>query len=207
MFCEKLWKWRQGQHWDSPLRLVYSIPRRGSHFLCRPKEIQDLEVNPAYQSSLLPESDLSNSSPDIATNRIDWHTDSLNIPQILPHPTFHPLASVSDRRVNVCWLMSPVFSLCAAFLATLVQQWVRSHMGAFQRSSQPLKTARVRQFLFEGVDLLPLVAEAEPDSRDLSMFPILRGGRERYPQYQQNNWSYHCCSYRYLRTPVRFQRD
>src|SRR6266851_4034503 len=82
----------------------------------------------------------------------------LNVTQPLPHPTFHP--SASDRRVNVYWLMSLVFSLCAALLATLVQQWVRSYMRVFQRSSNPLKTARIRLFLFEGVELLPVVAEA-----------------------------------------------
>ena len=35
-------------------------------------------------------------------------------------------------------------------------------MGVFQRSSKPLKTARIRQFLFEGVEPLPAVAGAVP---------------------------------------------
>ena len=97
----------------------------------------------------------------------------LNITQPLPHPTFRP--SDSDRRVNVCWLMSLVFSLCAALLATLVQQWVRSYMGVFQRSSNPLKTARLRQFLFEGVGLLPVVAEAVPGLIHVSLFLFFVG--------------------------------
>ena len=71
--------------------------------------------------------------------------------------------------------MSLVFSLCAALLATLVQQWVRSYMGVFQRSSNPLKTARVRQFLFEGVDLLPVVAEAVPGLIHVSLFLFFLG--------------------------------
>ena len=71
--------------------------------------------------------------------------------------------------------MSLVFSLCAALLATLVQQWVRSYMGVFQRSSNPLKTARIRQFLFEGVDLLPVVAEAVPGLIHVSLFLFFLG--------------------------------
>ena len=136
--------------------LVYPI-LRGSHFTCRPKD-SGLRTKPSIPSSLLPVHQnqtvqiLAQISQQIASigtqTRISFNT------------TFQP--SVSDRRVNVCWLMNPVFSLCAALLVTLVQKWVRSYMGAFQRSSNPLKTARVRQFLFEGVDFLPLVAEAIP---------------------------------------------
>ncbi|KAI0285600.1 hypothetical protein BC826DRAFT_1051381 [Russula brevipes] len=65
----------------------------------------------------------------------------------LPDYAFHP--STSDCRVNICWLLSLVCSLSAALLATLVQQWARAYMRIFQRSSNPLKTARVRLFLFE----------------------------------------------------------
>ena len=95
----------------------------------------------------------------------------LNVTQPLPHPTFHP--SASDRRVNVYWLMSLVFSLCAALLATLVQQWVRSYMRIFQRSGNPLKTACIRLFLFEGVELLP--AEAVSGLIHVSLFLFFLG--------------------------------
>ena len=95
----------------------------------------------------------------------------LNVTQPLPHPTFHP--SASDRRVNIYWLMSLVFSLCAALLATLVQQWVRSYMRIFQRSGNPLKTACIRLFLFEGVELLQ--AEAVPGLIHVSFFLFFQG--------------------------------
>ena len=39
---------------------------------------------------------------------------------------------------------------------------IRSYIGVFQRSSNPLKTACVRRFLFEGADLLPMLVEAIP---------------------------------------------
>jgi Family of unknown function (DUF6535) len=71
--------------------------------------------------------------------------------------------------------MSLVFSLSAALVATLVQQWVRSYMRVFQRSSNPLKTSRIRLFLFEGVEFLPVVAEAVPGLIHISLFLFFLG--------------------------------
>ena len=85
----------------------------------------------------------------------------------LPYPTFH--ISASDRRVNIFWLISLECSLSAALLATLVQQWVRAYMRVFQQSSKPLKTARTRQFLFEGAKRLPRVAEFVPGLIHISL--------------------------------------
>ena len=65
-----------------------------------------------------------------------------------PFPAFNP--SASDIRVNVFWFMSLVFSLLAALLAILVQQWVRDYMHVFQRYGDPLKSSRLRQYLYEG---------------------------------------------------------
>ena len=123
-------------------------------------KIQDLEANPAYQSAYYQNQSvqiLAQISLQIAS--IGTQTP-FNATQPSPLPAFQP--SASDRLVNIFWLLSLVFSLCAALLATLVQQWVRSYMGVFQRSSKPLKTARIRQFLFEGVEPLPAVAGAVP---------------------------------------------
>jgi Family of unknown function (DUF6535) len=70
---------------------------------------------------------------------------------VLPPPSFPDFrASQSDVRVNIYWFMSLVFSLSAALGATLVQQWVREYVHIFQRYSDPLKCARIRQFLYEG---------------------------------------------------------
>ena len=90
-----------------------------------------------------------------------------------PYPTFHP--SASDRRVNIFWLISLVCSLSAALLATLVQQWVRVYMCIFQQSSSPLKIARIRSFLFEGVERLPMVAEAVPGLIHISVILFFWG--------------------------------
>ncbi|KAI0292890.1 hypothetical protein BC826DRAFT_911210, partial [Russula brevipes] len=92
-----------------------------------------------------------------------------------PYPDFSP--SSSDIRVNVYWFMSLVFSLSAALLAILVQQWVRDYMHVFQRYSDPLKSARLRQYLHEGCEkwYMPAVASAVPGLLHLSLFLFFLG--------------------------------
>ena len=136
-------------------------------------KIQDLKVNPADQSAYYQNQTvlmLDRISQQLASNG-DQISPNFNHP--LPYPTFHP--SASDRRVNIFWLMSLVFSLSAALLATLVQQWVRAYMRVFQQSSNPLKTARMRQFLFEGLKRLPMVAEFVPGLIHISFILFFLG--------------------------------
>jgi hypothetical protein len=76
-----------------------------------------------------------------------------------PLPAFTPLTS--DVRVNAFWFMSLVFSLSAALLAIFVQQWVRDYMRVFQQYSDPLKRARVRQYLHDGCEEWYMLAVAE----------------------------------------------
>jgi hypothetical protein len=92
-----------------------------------------------------------------------------------PYPAFSP--NSSDVRVNVFWFMSLVFSLSAALLATLVQKWVRDYMHVFQRYSNPLKSARLRQYLYEGADgwYMPMVAESVPGLVHVSLFLFFVG--------------------------------
>jgi len=90
-------------------------------------------------------------------------------------PAFSPRPSVV--RVNVFWFMALIFSLAAALLAILVQQWVRDYMNVFQRYSDPLKSARLRQYLNEGCErwYMPVVAEAVPGLLHVSLFLFLVG--------------------------------
>jgi hypothetical protein len=88
-------------------------------------------------------------------------------------PSFKPL--LSDIRVNVFWFMALIFSLTAALLAILVQQWVRSYMHIFQQFSDARKSARLRQYLWIGRLHLPLIAEAIPALLHLSPFLFLVG--------------------------------
>ena len=136
-------------------------------------KIQDLKVNPAdqsayYQNQTVYLLDRISQQLTSSGNQI-----SINSNPPSPYPTFHPLAS--DRRVNILWLISLVCSLSAALLATLVQQWVRAYMRVFQQSSNPLKTARIRQFLFEGAERLPTVAEFVPGLIHISLILFFWG--------------------------------
>src|SRR5713226_9009621 len=92
-----------------------------------------------------------------------------------PFPAFSP--SASDVRVNVFWFMALAFSLVAALLAILVQKWVREYMHVFNRYSDPLKSARLRQYLYDGCEAwyMPMVAEAIPGCLHHSLFLFFIG--------------------------------
>jgi hypothetical protein len=92
-----------------------------------------------------------------------------------PYPAFSP--SSFDIRLNAFWFMALAFSLAAAFLAILVQQWVRVYMHVFLRYSDPLKCARLRQYLHDGCEkwYMPIVAEAVPGLLHVSLFLFLVG--------------------------------
>ncbi|KAH9969421.1 hypothetical protein BGW80DRAFT_1133660, partial [Lactifluus volemus] len=93
----------------------------------------------------------------------------------LPLPTFTPRPS--DVRVNVFWFMSLIFSLSAALLAILVQQWVRNYMHVFQRYHHPLKRSRLRQYLHERFARwhIPVLADAVPALLHVSIFLFFAG--------------------------------
>ena len=73
--------------------------------------------------------------------------------------------------------MALAFSLVAALLAILVQQWVRNYMHVFQRYGDPLKSSRLRQYLYEGCEgwNMPRVAEAVPGFLHISLFLFFTG--------------------------------
>ena len=92
-----------------------------------------------------------------------------------PFPPFDP--SASDVRVNAFWFMALTFSLSAALLAILVQQWVRDYMHVFQRYSDLRKSARMRQYLYEGSEgwYMPIAGEAVPGLIHVSLFLFFVG--------------------------------
>jgi len=68
------------------------------------------------------------------SQQISTIAPQVTIPSTPPPPfptTFSP--SASDVRLSAFWFMSIVFSLSAALVAILVQQWVRDYMHVFQR--------------------------------------------------------------------------
>ncbi|KAH9170795.1 hypothetical protein EDB89DRAFT_2230425 [Lactarius sanguifluus] len=87
----------------------------------------------------------------------------------IPPPSYVFDLYPSDVRVNVFWFISLVF---ATLLATLVQQWVRDYMHVFQRYSNLLESARLRQYLYEGAEgwNMPVVAGSVPGLVHVSLF-------------------------------------
>ena len=119
----------------------------------------------------------NNALLDQISRQISSIAPQLSIPSTppAPFPDFSP--SSSDIRVNVFWFMSLIFSLSAALIATLVQQWVRDYMHVFHRYSDPLKRARLRQYLVEGLgrSYMLVGAEAVPGLLHVSLFLFFLG--------------------------------
>jgi hypothetical protein len=137
--------------------------------------VNSLQVDPAQQMVYYQQQNvalLAQISEQVASI-----APQVSIPSTLPppYPDFSP--SPSDVRVNAFWFMSLVFSLAAALLATLVQQWVRDYMHVFQRYSNPLKGARLRQYLYEGVEgwYMPRVARSVPGLVHISLVLFFAG--------------------------------
>ncbi|KAH9062166.1 hypothetical protein EDB87DRAFT_321115 [Lactarius vividus] len=138
-------------------------------------KMHDLEVDPAKQMVYYQQQNVALLA-QIST-QVSFIAPRIPIPSIPTpaYPEFHPTSS--DVRVNAFWFMSLVFSISAALLATLVQQWVRDYMHVFQRYSNPLKSARLRQYLYEGAEgwYMPLVAESVPGLIHVSLFLFFLG--------------------------------
>jgi hypothetical protein len=123
---------------------------------------QTIQPTPAQQGAYFQK------QSTLLLNQISQQLSSLGAPASispdisLSDPTVNP--SASDVRVNICWFMSLVFSLSAALLATLVQRWAQDYMHMFERYTNPLKIARIRQYLRKGVErwYMPTTAEVVP---------------------------------------------
>ncbi len=138
-------------------------------------KIHDLQVDPAQQMVYYQQQNVALLAQ--ISNQVSSITPQVSIPSTppTPYPDFTPISS--DVRVNAFWFMSLVFSLSAALLATFVQQWAREYMNVFQRYSNPLKSARLRQYLYEGVEgwYMPSVAESVPGLVHVSLFLFFVG--------------------------------
>ncbi|KAH8989302.1 hypothetical protein EDB83DRAFT_2239628 [Lactarius deliciosus] len=138
-------------------------------------KIHDLQVDPAQQMVYYQQQNVALLAQ--ISKQVSSIAPQVSIPSASPppYPNFSP--SSSDVRVNAYWFMSLVFSISAALLATLVQQWVRDYMHVFQRYSNPLKSARLRQYLYEGAEgwYMPVVAESVPGLVHVSLFLFFLG--------------------------------
>src|SRR6266478_2658108 len=83
------------------------------------------------------------------------------ISQQLPNSTISSQSNTADQSspphasmvaVISMWLVSLVFSLTSALIATLLQQWARRYVETPKVPSEPNDRARVRSFLFLGTE-------------------------------------------------------
>ncbi|KAI9435180.1 hypothetical protein H4582DRAFT_1817973, partial [Lactarius indigo] len=137
-------------------------------------KIHDLQVDPAQQMVYYQQQNVALLAQ--ISQQVSSIAPQISIPST-PPPPYNFVLNPSDVRVNVFWFMSLVFSITAALLATLVQQWVRVYMHVFQRYSNPLKSARLRQYLYEGAEgwYMPMVAESVPGLVHVSLFLFFVG--------------------------------
>ena len=140
-----------------------------------------IDRNQAIQPTPVQQSAFFQQQSVLLLNQISQQLSSLGAPipvlsdSSLPGFTLSP--SATDVRVNIIWIISLVFSLAAALLATLIRQWAQDHMRIFQRSSHPLVVARIRQYLYGGGSREDLhkLAEAVPGFVHISLFLFLVG--------------------------------
>ncbi|KAH9052778.1 hypothetical protein EDB87DRAFT_344207 [Lactarius vividus] len=137
-------------------------------------KIHDLQVDPAQQMVFYQQQNVALLVQ--ISKQVSSIAPQVSIPST-PPPLYDFNLNPSDVRVNVFWFMSLVFSISAALLATLVQQWVRDYMHVFQRYSNPLKSARLRQYLYDGAEgwYMPVVAESVPGLLHVSLFLFFLG--------------------------------
>ncbi|KZP12390.1 hypothetical protein FIBSPDRAFT_158698, partial [Athelia psychrophila] len=100
------------------------------------------------------------------------NVSTVNIPDI---NSFQP--SSSALRVNIFWFFSLSLGLTCALVATLVQQWARSYLHAVQRRPAPQKKARIRSYLYQGMQQfgMPAVVESIPTLLHASVFLFFAG--------------------------------
>ncbi|KAG6817305.1 hypothetical protein H0H87_010322 [Tephrocybe sp. NHM501043] len=81
------------------------------------------------------------------------NASSISVPAILANTSdfgFVPCANAIV--VNILWFLSLACSLTAALCITLTQQWIRNYVKKINGQNQPLRRARVRSFLYKGME-------------------------------------------------------
>ncbi|KAI0266174.1 hypothetical protein BC834DRAFT_969673 [Gloeopeniophorella convolvens] len=73
----------------------------------------------------------------------------------------HFKPSASAIRVNIMWFLSLALSLTCALSATLMQEWSRQYMELASHRGAPHKRARVRAYLFNGIERFQMARAVE----------------------------------------------
>ncbi|KAG6911582.1 hypothetical protein DXG01_011885 [Tephrocybe rancida] len=98
-------------------------------------------------------------------------------------PTMTPLDPVPSQPTyasllcNILWFLSLAFSLTSALAATLVDQWARSYLTASQNYPTPQIRARIRTYLYQGLQQFNMstLVETIPTLLHISLFLFLAG--------------------------------
>lgn len=78
---------------------------------------------------------------------------------------------------NIFWFLSLALSLTCALTATLIQQWASDYVRAIERREAPEIRARIRAYLFEGVENsnVAAIVEGTPLLLHASLFSFFVG--------------------------------
>ncbi|KAJ7577984.1 hypothetical protein C8J56DRAFT_798296, partial [Mycena floridula] len=89
--------------------------------------------------------------------------------------TFRPSRAVVIT--NAFWFLSLSLSLACALIATLIQQWASDYIHAIECRQAPERRARIRAFLFEGVENsnVSAIVDGTPVLLHISLFSFLMG--------------------------------
>ncbi|KAI9463198.1 hypothetical protein BJY52DRAFT_1184749 [Lactarius psammicola] len=119
-------------------------------------------------------------SPDSGEQTVALLTQLVNTSTGAPavvqsSPPFKAPASIV--RVNVMWFLSLSLSMYCAVLATLIQQWARTYLDYTQHRGAPRRRARIRAYMFEGIEdtRLSRAVEAMPLLLHASVFLFVAG--------------------------------
>ncbi|KAI9463200.1 hypothetical protein BJY52DRAFT_68922 [Lactarius psammicola] len=119
-------------------------------------------------------------SPDSGNQTVALLTQLVNTSTGAPavvqsSPPFKVPASIV--RVNVMWFLSLSLSLYCALLATLIQQWARVYLEYAQHRAAPRKRARIRAYMYEGIEntRLSQAVQAMPLLLHISVFLFFAG--------------------------------
>jgi len=80
-------------------------------------------------------------------------------------------------RTNFLWFLSLSFAILTAFFAILVKHWSRNYLQTIERYPIPLQRARMRAYLFDGIQYfgIPFITAAIPTILHASLFLFLAG--------------------------------
>ncbi|KAG6832516.1 hypothetical protein H0H92_000145 [Tricholoma furcatifolium] len=96
---------------------------------------------------------------------------------ILPFDPVSFQPSYASLLCNAFWFLSLAFSLACALAATLVDQWTRNYLTMNEKYPAPQTRARVRAFLYQGIQRFSMstVVETIPALLHISLFLFLAG--------------------------------